>query len=853
MSSNRSISLRRIALGLAVAMTLVAIGVAVVGLQWWFRRPRLVAQDLATLRANLPSESLVTYADGETPLGSLFGDEHRVWVEWQDLPPAWVEAVVAIEDARFWKHDGVDPTGIARAAWRNWRGGQVTQGASTLTMQVVDNLGAGGKDLRGKAIEAREAFALERRLSKEEIIEVYANLFHVRGNGSGIDVAARYYFDQRASDLGTVESAFIAGTLHAPAHYAVFASDPERRAENRARARNRTRLVLERMASVRPEEIEDLLSSLTFREGEFRFDESSALARVRTELSQPPLSYILADEGITDPSRAGLQVVTSLDQRVQYGAEQALREGLDTLRSEVTPAPGNTSLDAGAIVLREGAIVAMVGGYEDRGHDRATVAERQPGSVAKVPLYALALSRGWTPTDVLENGSITIPFHPDPWSPRGGGPETSTLSGGLVYSRNKATAWLLAHLYDPMPPSSVSRIALDRGFARGPAESQREWKDRLLSKGVRPSLDEQRHRKAWLSIEDPEERRLLSGSSGALGAVASWEQAWDDLRRVADERPITQTDLQGWWVRGDSRMVGYGRDLEGWTPMTIAWLRDAVQRPFGFNRPLWAVMGPRRTLLNGEVPVGRVGRLDPRLTELPGGDDPWDLQNLVYDPTFRVALALDELVALMDEAGLDTRPQPIPSVILGSEEITLAEQTAMFASLVEGRVWADQDDRPTTLVSRLVSADGRVLWEADRRPSTLRAGGTDALRAMLAAVTERGTARRIAGAVRDATGAPVPVRGKTGTSDEYKDASFVGVVEDRGVPVAVGVRIGFDTPASMRLAGSTSGVGGGHVSPLVADIAQAVLTPPELPDSSSPEDGGALLDRDRRADASSLD
>src|SRR5262249_38744049 len=146
------------------------------------------------LRNVVSRESTVTYRDG-TRLGVFFAHEHRRYVPFDELPPAWAMSIVAVEDARFWTHHGIDPRGIGRALRDNLRALDVVAGGSTLSQQTAKNLFyREDRSLRAKFVEMIDAQRLEAHFDKAEILELYANQFHVTSNGRGIGIAARHFF-----------------------------------------------------------------------------------------------------------------------------------------------------------------------------------------------------------------------------------------------------------------------------------------------------------------------------------------------------------------------------------------------------------------------------------------------------------------------------------------------------------------------------------------------------------------------------------------------------------------------------------------------------------------------------------
>jgi penicillin-binding protein 1A len=299
----------------------------------------------AHLQSVIAQESVVTYRDGVTRFGVFSDGEHRRTLRFAELPVAWVVALVATEDARFWRHFGVDPWGVGRALLDDLRAGAWVAGGSTLTQQAAKNLfHRPDRSLASKLVETTNALRLEAHYDKAEILELYANQFHVAGNGRGIGIAARHLFDKEPGELDLAQCAFIAGMVKAPSRLDPFFGDSEAwRAAATERAHARTAHVLrrivaeptarlagplpiDRVAEIRSE-AQRLLDdgfTLPFRRGAFRFDDSAALDEVARRLGEPPLDGLLREAGIDDPQQAGIVVVTTLDPDAQREASYAL-------------------------------------------------------------------------------------------------------------------------------------------------------------------------------------------------------------------------------------------------------------------------------------------------------------------------------------------------------------------------------------------------------------------------------------------------------------------------------------------------------------------------------------------------
>jgi len=321
--------------------------------------------DLDFIEAVIASESPVFYRDAITPVGVFFEDEHRVRLGYDELPHAYVASIVAAEDGGYWSHGGVDYRAVARAMVQNVTAGRVVSGGSTLTQQTAKNLYyRPDRSLRSKLVEFVNARRLEQRYDKSEILTFYANQFHVTGNGRGLGIAARYFFNKDVDDLTTLESAFLAGLVKAPSYYDPFRGDDARRARAIERAHTRTRYVLGRLLIEEPARLlgpepqrgdfadeiawmearsvwigrrdaiagirtdaQRLLDDgfeLQFERGTFRFPSSSVLDEVRRRLDAPAVKAALEAAGIEDPESAGLKVITTLDVDAQRESSWAL-------------------------------------------------------------------------------------------------------------------------------------------------------------------------------------------------------------------------------------------------------------------------------------------------------------------------------------------------------------------------------------------------------------------------------------------------------------------------------------------------------------------------------------------------
>jgi penicillin-binding protein 1A len=364
----------------AVLALVVAVAVAVANLPSY--------SDLAK-REDLGQTIRVRAANGAVlvNIGPSFGQ----WLPYDQIPPEMRAAMIAVEDKRFRSHLGVDPVGVARAAKVRIDTGRWTQGGSTITQQLARNIFLTNSRTFGRKMkEAVLALALERKFTKNQILELYLNRVYFGGGAYGIDAASRRFFGHSAHDLSLGEAAIIAGLVKAPSNYSPTA-DVEA-------ARGRSEVVLQTMVQngfVSAERAAQV-DAATIR---VQATEKQNSVRYFTDWALPQLDTLI------DESSEPIEVWTTLDPSMQAAADRAIAANT----------PGNAQ---GALVAmdRDGAVRAMVGGrdYVDSIYNRATQAERQPGSAFKLFVYLAALESGMKPTDTIVDEPVTI----DGWTPR---------------------------------------------------------------------------------------------------------------------------------------------------------------------------------------------------------------------------------------------------------------------------------------------------------------------------------------------------------------------------------------------------------------------------------------------------
>jgi penicillin-binding protein 1A len=375
-------------------------------------------------------------------------DEQRRDVSLDDIAPDLRNAVIAVEDHRFFKHFGIDPIGLGRAVYRDLRGGGRLEGGSTLTQQLARTLFLSNKRTPArKAQEAVIALLLEQELSKRQILELYLNRIYLSGGVYGVETMSRNMYGKEAKNLTLAEAALIAGLIRAPSALSPWS--------NFDGALGRSRTVLQRMRE----------------EGFITAAQEKAATQVRPRIRPYPgateAEYGYAKEFLRQQFRDRFggdhppdwQVRTTFVPELQQAAERAVENGLRRF--------GKPDLQAALVAIdpATGDVLALVGGRDFRQSqfNRAWRSRRQPGSAFKPFLYAAALSRGYSPVSVLEGLTSIAPQGPDEWAPRnaaGEAPEALTLRDALLESNNRAAA-LLQQKIGSRP---VLRLASDVGL-----------------------------------------------------------------------------------------------------------------------------------------------------------------------------------------------------------------------------------------------------------------------------------------------------------------------------------------------------------------------------------------------------
>jgi len=366
--------------------------------------------------------------------------EHRIEVPLAEISPNLIKAVIAIEDRRFFDHDGFDPIRIVGSAIASVRAGEAIQGGSTITQQLARQSVGREKTLHRKLRELLFAAQLEHHYTKEEILELYLNKVYFGSGLYGVEAASRGYFGKKASQLSLGEASLVAGLLKAPSSY-----DPSA-APQKAEARQTVVLkaMLESKAITREEYDTAFKTQIEIYDG-LRSEEQYGQffkEEVRRQL--------VAQFGHERVEQGGLKVYTTIDPYMQRAADAAVDQSIAEIEKSLpkrkTP---RDPLQAALIAIDPGtgAVRAMVGGRDFRvsNFNRATLARRQPGSAFKPFVYAAAVEDGFGPDDLIEHLDEPVEASNAAWTPDDEhvDDEVLTLRQGLQRSSNRAAVQLL--------------------------------------------------------------------------------------------------------------------------------------------------------------------------------------------------------------------------------------------------------------------------------------------------------------------------------------------------------------------------------------------------------------------------
>ena len=434
--------------------------------RWAFHDlPELPGDAVALWEVRRESSVTLLGADGERLVvrGPRYGRPVRL----DELPAHVPQAFLAIEDRRFYEHEGVDNRGLVRAVIANIRAGSTVQGGSTLTMQLVKNLILSPeRTIRRKIQEIRIALALEEMLSKDEVLELYLNRVYLGERAYGIEAAARTYFGKPASELTVQEAAILAALPKAPSRLAPT--------ENLDAARARAEDVLQAMLDAGYIEPLTYLTAVTLPA---ELTESAEIAY------DPALFGHVFDAAVAEAEAALGQslpavvtVHTSIDPALQAAAHDAITQIMDEAGE------ARNAGEAALVALDlDGRVRAMVGGrdYRDSQFNRAVQAERQPGSAFKPVVFAAAFEAGLDPATTFRDRPIDI----EGWQPEnygGGFRGRVTIADALKRSINTVAAQAGAEVGAPAVAEMAERLGVTSDLAEVPALALGAGETRLI-------------------------------------------------------------------------------------------------------------------------------------------------------------------------------------------------------------------------------------------------------------------------------------------------------------------------------------------------------------------------------------
>ncbi|MEZ5100496.1 MAG: transglycosylase domain-containing protein [Thermoleophilia bacterium] len=433
-------------------MIVVIAGLTAGGLTAYSSFQSSCSLDSIQVTNDLGQNSFIYDAKG-TFMGTIAAENNRSVVPLDLISPYVAKATVAIEDRRFYQHGGIDFEGIARAAFSNLKAGEITQGGSTITQQLVRNLYISNeRSYQRKLKEACLAMKLDDAWSKDEILEGYMNQVYYGHRAYGVEAAAQTYFNKSAADLNLTEAALIAGLPQAPSLY-----DPFVRPKAAATRRNEVLRAMRDAGDISQTEYDRARSkpvNLILSEG-----------KIYTEVAEPLFFNYVRDQLIREYGAAtvrngGLKVYTTILPGYQEKARQAIR---DTLNLEGDPAAALVTINPAT-----GAILAMVQaqtGVLQKQFNVATQGQRQAGSSFKTFVLAEAIRRGIDPQSTTY---LSAPFRyqPDPasepWTPA---TFDNTYAGpiDLVRATLRSDNAVYARLTLDLGPSSVAKLARQMG------------------------------------------------------------------------------------------------------------------------------------------------------------------------------------------------------------------------------------------------------------------------------------------------------------------------------------------------------------------------------------------------------
>lgn len=347
--------------------------------------------DISALKEMKKERRVTILADNGEVLanfGNLYGD----YVSYQDIPKELINAVLATEDRRFFSHMGVDPWGLIRAAYVNYRAKRVVQGGSTITQQLAKIVFLSpDRTYKRKIQEMMLAFTLEKNLTKEQILTIYLNRVYMGSGLYGVSAAAKYYLGKPLQQITLPEAAMIAGLLKAPSRYS-----PTANSELSGKRAYQIIVNMEDAGLITKEQLAEAQKTPIVLE-------TSAMGSLKDLYFADWVMEQLPD--YINDADSDLVVKTTFNPHIQAITEAAVEKIMDANGPKL-----NASQAAVVVLSPQGKLLAMVGGrdYGKSPFNRAVKARRQPGSAFKLFVYLTAFENGYTPSQSMTDSPITI-------------------------------------------------------------------------------------------------------------------------------------------------------------------------------------------------------------------------------------------------------------------------------------------------------------------------------------------------------------------------------------------------------------------------------------------------------------
>lgn len=440
---------RRLALILQVtAGALVVLIVASLAFSLYLLRLSASLPDLkADPREFKTAQTSIVYASDGSVLAQWHGVEDRTAVNFDDMPLYLRQAVISIEDRRFYQHHGVDLEGVARAFRTNAEKGKVAQGGSTITQQLVKILFTGGeRTLTRKIKEALLAYELEAKANKDDVLETYLNTVYFGNGYYGVESAAKHYFGKTTASIDLAESALLAAVIRSPGAY-----DPIDHPDAAIERRN---LVLEQMRDQGYISVEEQRKAA---KEPLDLAPPTEVAQVAPYFVEYVKQFLIDRLGASKVYDGGLRVYTTLDPSLQQLAEQSAAQ---------LPAPTDPEVALVSVRFSDGHVLAMVGGrdFKTNQFNLAVQGRRQPGSAFKPFVLVTALAQGMAPDQPFSAAPYDVKVKDGVWHVDNY--ENTFTSGSM--SLRAATNWsvnaVYARLIMQVGPKNVVKMARKMGI-----------------------------------------------------------------------------------------------------------------------------------------------------------------------------------------------------------------------------------------------------------------------------------------------------------------------------------------------------------------------------------------------------